>query len=530
MKTTHRTLSLRFLLVLTAALTLMLCTTVQTRALFPGDEWDGKEKTGLVVFEDRVKRAYGDGSGYFLDDVFGLKDSAGNVILPAKYWDINYAGTNRVIVRPARDDGATVVNGVIDLKGNVLYPFAAQTITYLEESNSYLVSKGYLNYRLLDYSFREIGRFSHGYVYDWGNGFFYWQEPDGEGNDLCALYRSDGTSLATIAPKSEHRVRLLSDGKVISGYGSSSKIYDLYNEDGKCIVSGGVGYSQINAEHDCIIISKFKKPEYNDNTIFDYANRDILVNKYTGEHLCYYGMIDFDGEEIIPLAYEKMCFTTDGVEFGNWTDERVLQESSYGFAGAARPTYYVYTYDTKTLTFDELNQYQPKLIDVPASAWYYDAVQWAADKSMVDGSARRLYPDANAPRSEVIEYMWKAAGRPMPTAGNPFTDVSASDSYYNAVLWAYQHGITTGTSAETFAPAETCTRAQVVTFLWRAMNGAEANTKSAFADVSADAYYASPVAWAVEKGVTTGTSSTTFSPNDTCTRAQILTFLYRGYK
>ena len=530
MKTTQRTFPLCLLLVLAAALTLMLCMTVQTSAYIADGKWGGEEKTGLVIFEDTIKRSYGDGSGYFNDTVYGLKDSAGNVVLPAKYWDIRYAGANRVIVRPVRDNGATEVNGVIDLKGNVLYPFADQSILYCEESNAYLVSKSYRNYRLLDSSFHEIGRFSYGYVNDWGNGFFFWHGWDSNGGDLSALYRIDGNSLATIAPKSARCIRMLSNGEIISDdYSSRLDLYDLYNEDGKCILSGGTDDSIINEEYGYILASKLKKPEYKDNYTYIGIN-DIRVSKETGDPICYYGLINFYGEEILPFAYDKMVFTTDGVKFGNWTGEWKKEQLSYSFVGSTPPTYYVYYYDTKTLSYDELKEYQPKLTDVPASAWYYDAVQWAADKNMIDGTARRLYPDDNAPRSEVIEYMWKAAGRPTPTISNPFTDVSASDSYYNAVLWAYQQGITTGTSAVTFAPADTCTRAQVVTFLWRAMKGAETEAESEFADVGADTYYASPVAWAVGKSITNGTSATTFSPDATCTRAQILTFLYRAYK
>ena len=528
MKTTQRTFPLHLLLMFTAVLTLMLCMTVQAGAYIADGKWGGEEKTGLVIFEDTIKRSYGDGSGYFNDTVYGLKDSAGKVVLPAKYWDIRYAGTNRVIVRPVRDDGATVVNGVIDLKGNVLYPFAAQSILYCEESNAYLVSKSSRNYRLLDSSFHEAGRFSYGYVNDWGNGFFCWKGWDSNGGDLFALYRFDGKSLATIAPQGARCIKLLRDGEIISDYGSRLELYDLYNDDGKCILSSGTGDFIIDKEYGYILASKFKKPEYQDNYTYIGVN-DIRVNSDTWEPICCYGLINFYGEEILPFAYDKMAFTEDGVEFGNWTGERRLEQLSYGFSGSTPPTYYVYIFDTKTLTFDELKEYQPKLTDVPASAWYYDAVQWAADKTMIDGTARRLYPDDNAPRGEVIEYMWKAAGRPTPTVSNPFTDVSASDSYYNAVLWAYQQGVTTGTSAVTFAPAETCTRAQVVTFLWRAMKGAGTEAESAFADVGADAYYASPVAWAVGKSITNGTSATTFSPDATCTRAQILTFLYRAY-
>ena len=543
MKTTQRVLSLRLLLTLAAALTLMLCMTVQASAKWtvvnygfdPTTEWDGQEKTGLTLFSQREKYYYSNSSEFFYRTVYGLKDSAGNVVLPAKYWSIEYAGPNRLIVQK-HTTGPMSSYGIIDLKGNAVYPFADQMIEYKESLNLFLVEKSsqpetYGNALLLDSSFHEVGRFpNNGLVNDWGKGFFYWDSNDGSSIRTHALYRVEGSSFITIAPKSEHRIKLLIDGELKESYfGSNTEICDLYNEDGKCILSGTTYQFALNVERGYIIAQKFKKPEYDNNNYTYTSWNGTRVDKETGDPVCYYGLVNFHGEEILPFAYDKMAFTEDGVEFGNWTGERRLEQLSYGFSGSTPPTYYVYIFDTKTLTFDELKEYQPKLTDVPASAWYYDAVQWAADKTMIDGTARRLYPDDNAPRGEVIEYMWKAAGRPTPTISNPFTDVSASDSYYNAVLWAYQQGVTTGTSAVTFAPAETCTRAQVVTFLWRAMKGAETEAESAFADVGADAYYASPVAWAVDKSITNGTSATTFSPDATCTRAQILTFLYRAY-
>ena len=127
----------------------------------------------------------------------------------------------------------------------------------------------------------------------------------------------------------------------------------------------------------------------------------------------------------------------------------------------------------------------------------------------------------------MVTFLWRAAGSPEPTtANNPFTDVQAGSYYYDAVLWAVEQGITSGTSATTFAPDATVTRAQTVTFLYRAA-GSPAVSGGSFADISADAYYADAVAWAVSEGVTVGTSDTTFSPNMNCTRAQIVTFLYR---
>ena len=168
-------------------------------------------------------------------------------------------------------------------------------------------------------------------------------------------------------------------------------------------------------------------------------------------------------------------------------------------------------------------------VDVPENAYYAPAVNWAVEKGVTEGtSATTFSPDAACTRAQIVTFLYRAAGSPaVKSTVNPFTDVTASDYYYNAVLWAVENGITTGTSETTFSPNESCTRAQCVTFLYRAV-GSAATAKAIFTDVSADAYYAPAVDWAVEKGVTEGTSATTFSPDDACTRAQIVTFLYRA--
>lgn len=167
--------------------------------------------------------------------------------------------------------------------------------------------------------------------------------------------------------------------------------------------------------------------------------------------------------------------------------------------------------------------------DVSSRDYYYDAVEWAVEHEITSGTSRRTFsPDAACTRAQVVTFLWRAAGCPQPSSGaNPFTDVHAGDYFYEAVLWAVENGITTGTSASTFSPNATVTRAQVVTFLWRA-NGQPTAGNSGFADVSADKYYATAVAWAVFQRITTGTGANTFSPDAACTRAQIVTFLYRA--
>lgn len=167
--------------------------------------------------------------------------------------------------------------------------------------------------------------------------------------------------------------------------------------------------------------------------------------------------------------------------------------------------------------------------DVAEGTYYTDAVLWAVQNGITSGtSATTFSPNAGCTRAQVVTFLWRAAGSPEPTStNNPFTDVTGG-YYYKAVLWAVENNITSGTSATTFSPNSTCTRAQIVTFLWRFEGSPAPKTmNNPFTDVKAGAYYEKAVLWASETGVTAGTSATTFSPDATCTRAQVVTFLYR---
>ena len=169
--------------------------------------------------------------------------------------------------------------------------------------------------------------------------------------------------------------------------------------------------------------------------------------------------------------------------------------------------------------------------DVAEDAYYAPAVKWAVENGVTSGTSRTTFgPDQACTRAQIVTFLWKAAGSPAPAKGKmPFEDVSADAYYYDAVKWAVENGITDGTSATTFGPDLVCTRAQIATFLWKAQNAPKAETTNMnFVDVAASTYYFNAVAWAVENGVTNGTSATTFSPDQACTRAQCVTFLWKA--
>ena len=181
-------------------------------------------------------------------------------------------------------------------------------------------------------------------------------------------------------------------------------------------------------------------------------------------------------------------------------------------------------------TFMEDNSVLNFFYDVPNGAYFYEAVKWAVDKGITNGLSDTMFgPYESCTRAQIVTFLWRATGSPEPKAASSFTDVPANAYYAKAVAWAVENGITNGMTATMFAPDATCTRGQSVTFLYRALKGTASGSAN-FTDVKSDAFYADAINWAVANNVTNGTSNTTFSPNADCTRAEIVTFLYRAYQ
>ena len=181
-------------------------------------------------------------------------------------------------------------------------------------------------------------------------------------------------------------------------------------------------------------------------------------------------------------------------------------------------------------TFMEDNSMLNFFYDVPNGAYFYEAVKWAVKNGITTGVGNDLFaPEQPCTRAQIVTFLWRAAGSPEPKTASSFTDVPANAYYAKAVAWAVENGITNGMTATMFAPDATCTRGQSVTFLYRALKGTASGSAN-FTDVKSDAFYADAINWAVANNVTNGTSNTTFSPNADCTRAEIVTFLYRAYQ
>lgn len=164
--------------------------------------------------------------------------------------------------------------------------------------------------------------------------------------------------------------------------------------------------------------------------------------------------------------------------------------------------------------------------DVKSSDYFADAVLWAVEKNITSGtSATTFSPGTTCSKAQILTFLWRANGSPEPTAANPFTDIKTTDCFYKAALWAAEKGLVSGSN---FGANIDCTRAMTVEYLWKAAGSPTPSAKASFTDVPINADYAQTVAWAVEKGITSGTGGGTFSPNSTCTRGQIVTFLQRA--
>ena len=211
----------------------------------------------------------------------------------------------------------------------------------------------------------------------------------------------------------------------------------------------------------------------------------------------------------------------------------IIKEATYETPGTVMYQC-IYCGEKSYVVLPKLDKPEPVVnpfTDVKESDWFYNPVMWAVQSGVTGGkTATTFAPNEGCTRAQVVTFLWAANGKPMPeVTDNPFTDIKEGDWYYNAVLWAVENGITGGTSEYTFSPNATCTRAQIATFLWAAQGKHAVSDLSGFSDVAAADWYATPVIWAKEQGITDGIGGGKFGPNDTCTRAQVVTFLNKVY-
>lgn len=283
---------------------------------------------------------------------------------------------------------------------------------------------------------------------------------------------------------------------------------------------------------------------FNSDASFGYKTATFTITKATPTGTPGYMLIETSGKTLADAKLTVGTIRPAGTIAWDLPLTTVLEDGkAYAWTFTPNDTHN-YTILTGTLVpyVDDGMDYIPGVIggntgsfnfhDVSRLDYFYDAVKWAAENGIASGTGRYTFsPNAVCTRAQTVTFLWRAAGSPLPRYRVcPFTDVQPSDYYYNAVLWAVEQGITTGLNATTFGPDVTVTRGQVATFLYRAASAAKPNTFNPFTDVKTTAYNYDAILWAYDNRITTGTSDTTFSPGAYCTRAQIVTFLYRYYQ
>ncbi len=249
----------------------------------------------------------------------------------------------------------------------------------------------------------------------------------------------------------------------------------------------------------------------------DMVNLEILVISGVYENA---GIVIGEGAYAAGSTVTVTAIPNMGFGFWSWSgegDNVLSEEMSYTFT----------IYEDTLLIADF---FKAPFDDISGTDYYFDPILWAVDEGITTGTSDTTFsPNDTCTRAQVVTFLHRSIGSPMPMPESPFSDVTGGEYYYDAVLWAAGSNITTGTSATTFSPNDTCTRAQVVTFLWRLFGCPEPTSgNNPFTDINSSAYYYDAVLWAVENGITDGTSATTFSPDATCTRGQIVTFLWRA--
>lgn len=492
--------------------------------------------------------------------LYGVRGDDGSVLFPAEYSGFHYISDDRIVARlPYLGEGTESSRvGIVTSTGEVVLPFQTNIrdfipIEEVEEPDEW-----------------TRGFFADAFSTDWTVtdplvGLYDW-----DGTELLPpiytsiVYQGNGLYRMTAESVSEGVTASLYNrktGAILSGdYNSITKVgddlFEVRDDLMLCGLIDGQGrdilpmiFADITSAGDgYYAVGLFRSPD-------DYANsledRGALVAEtWLGADVsevpsyAVYGIIDDQYRVVSDFTYERASIRDGAASLSAWNGEY----QPWNPLNLPAPTY-IKKYDVQTVPLDELKPTGQMLwelalellgggvelpgtpaptvggfTDVPADAYYAQPVLWAVENGITAGtSATTFSPDETCTTAQIVTFLWRASGSPAVSGGTPFSDVSADEYYYQAALWAREAGLVSGSLFRGDAP---CTRAATVTYLWK-LAGQPAAGASGFSDVPAGADYAQAVAWAVGDGITSGTSATTFSPDSICTRGQIVTFLYQ---
>lgn len=540
-----------------------------------------------IIGDEYVINADGNSQGGSVQTAHdGLRDKAGNTVIPAEYIDLKFIDGADALIARKHMEGRRYADGIIDINQDILVPFQYSMIRpmwwetdsgYLdiEDSKTFLrgimgpdfsivVPTQYFYVKLLS---KEDGYFA---VTDTFNDKAAWNAFGSNGewrNDRDGKWGVYSATEGLIIPCKYDQIEYLGDN-----YFSvrQNEVVGVVNSRDEVVLP--------------LKYARYQNPLY--NGIFRSGNI-FIVSKYTSDGYCQRvaagegmpdvgelwttdGVVDINNNILIDFGkYQTIGFNSQTGIFtcGRWTGEYKPQK--YQVVGGA--TAYENKYEYEYIRYDSLNvsesasekpstapdgsslvittpggtitipvpdtkpsEQTPStsnnssaFTDVKSSDYYADAVQWAVEKNITSGTSKTTFsPGTTCTNAQILAFLYRANGSPEPTTANPFTDIKTSDYYYKAALWAAEKGMVSGS---TFGANTPCTRAATVKYIWKAAGSPAASYDGKFNDVSASADYAQAVSWAVENKVTSGTSKTTFSPDSICTRGQIVAFLYRAF-
>ena len=483
---------------------------VNTDYYWTEESWgrSGQPETNLTIFHDSEKYYH-----------YGLKDSTGKIVLPAEYDELRYAGGDRII---ARHLGSSY--GIITTNGTVIYPFTTGTHSinvYDEENPAFVIKKidpkkepslamyGY-SCGLYDWNGKEIIPIKYDRLNYLGDGYYL------IGDKSFGVFKQ---GVGMIIPEQYRAIEYL--GQDLFSVLNTNRLCGVVDSHNKQIMPFTYEYI-FHYKQGYFIVGQFKEPEHREA----YYNFGFLQN-YQMEFLA--GLADRDGNLLLPMECDDIIINDDATySIGTINGTKLV--GHVGGVPVFRYTYAYETYPLSDLLRDGNTTTTPSTVgdftDVKSDDYYADAVLWAVEKNITSGTSKTTFsPGATCSKAQILTFLWRANGSPDPTAANPFNDIKTTDYFYKAALWASEKGLVSGS---TFDANTDCTRAMTMDYMWKAAGSPAASYNGKFNDVPASADYAQAVAWAVEQKITSGTGSSNFSPAATCTRGQIVTFLHRA--